>query len=146
MPRGLYLIQAGSGSSSELLKHGDIVSFCLSPDNKFYELAKDRQYLASGSCPGGLKPLLKHLSGLPGDKIEVTPNGIVVNGKYLKGTARPELDSQDRAVPPSLLSSGIIPDGMALVLSPGHLGSFDSRHFGLMPISSLQKVEPVFTE
>ena len=44
---------------------------------------------------------------------------------------------------PSVLRSGVIPTGMALVLAD-HEGSFDSRYFGLVPLESLQRVEPVF--
>lgn len=43
---------------------------------------------------------------------------------------------------PALLP-GVVPPGMALVLAD-HEGSFDSRYFGLVPLESLQRVEPVF--
>ena len=37
-----------------------------------------------------------------------------------------------------------LPEGLALVLSDRHPGGFDSRYFGLVPMASLRKVEPIF--
>lgn len=142
MPRGIYVMQP----AAEKPERGDMVSFCLEPNNPFTEVAKERDYIGSGTCPSGLKPFLKTLAGLPGDKVEMSPDGIILNGSYLAGTSRPNYDSQGRLVPPSLLVDGLIPDGQALVISQQHSGSFDSRHFGLVPYESLTKVEPVFTE
>ena len=44
---------------------------------------------------------------------------------------------------PSAMPEGIVPPGMALLLAE-HPGSFDSRYFGLIPLASLRKTEPVF--
>ena len=74
--------------------------------------------------------MLKRLAGLPGDYIEADTLEIRI------------VDSQGRPMP-SVLQSGVIPTGMALVLAD-HEGSFDSRYFGLVPLESLQRVEPVF--
>ncbi len=123
LPKGVYRITPGQG-----LGKGDLVSFCLQGD--FAELAKERGYLQSGSCENGLRPLLKRLAGLPGDYIQA--GSLVVRA----------VDSQGRPVP-SVPLSGVIPSGMALVLAD-HEGSFDSRYFGLVPLESLQRVEPVF--
>lgn len=123
LPKGVYRITPGQG-----LAKGDLVSFCLQGD--FAELAKERGYLQAGSCENGLRPLLKRLAGLPGDHIEA--DSLIVRA----------VDSQGRSMP-SVLQSGVIPSGMALVLAD-HEGSFDSRYFGLVPLESLQRVEPVF--
>lgn len=132
--------------AAEKPQRGDLVTFCLESNNPFTAVAKERDYIGAGTCPSGLKPFLKTLAGLPGDQVEMSPDGIILNGSYLAGTARPEYDSQGRPVPPSLLKDGPIPEGRALVVSQRHSGSFDSRHFGLVSFESLTKVEPVFTE
>ena len=126
LPKGVYRITP-EHSPVDLAK-GDLVSFCL--QGEFVELAKERGYLQAGSCPNGLRPLLKRLAGLPGDHIEAGSLDI-----------RSE-DNQGRPMS-SVLASGVIPTGMALVLAD-HEGSFDSRYFGLVPLESLQRVEPVF--
>ena len=123
LPEGVYRITPGQD-----LAKGDLVSFCLQGD--FAELAKERAYLQAGSCENGLSPLLKRLAGLPGDYIQA--DSLVVR----------IVDSQGRPMP-SVPLSGVIPSGMALVLAD-HEGSFDSRYFGLVPLESLQRVEPVF--
>jgi conjugative transfer signal peptidase TraF len=138
LPRGIYRLV------NTPPQRGDLVTFCLGSDNPFCGLAKERGYVFTGSCPSGLQPILKKLTGLPDDFLEVKPAGLVVNGKLLPGTVRPDRDSSGRELPPSLLANGPIPDGLALVLSQEHPGSFDSRHFGLVPLSSLRVVEPVW--
>ena len=137
LPEGVYQF------TDEPTQAGDLVTFCLDPENPFFSLAKKRGYLGPGACPSGLRPLLKHLAGLPGDRLEITADGLTLNGCFLPGTARPTLDHQGRELPPSLLRAGRIPDGFGLVLSQEHSGSFDSRHFGLVPLVSLRKVRPV---
>ncbi|MDL2210246.1 conjugative transfer signal peptidase TraF [Desulfovibrio sp. OttesenSCG-928-O18] len=123
LPKGVYRIAPGQD-----LARGDFVSFCL--HGEFGNLAKERDYLQAGSCENGLRPLLKRLAGLPGDYIDAASLTIRM------------ADSQGRPMP-SILASGVIPSGMALVLSE-HEGSFDSRYFGLVPLESLQRVEPLF--
>lgn len=123
LPKGVYRIAPGQD-----LARGNFVSFCL--QGEFADLADERGYLQAGSCPNGLRPLLKRLAGLPGDCIEA--DSLAVRS----------VDSQGRPIP-SVLQSGVIPSGMALVLAD-HEGSFDSRYFGLVPLDSLQRVEPVF--
>lgn len=142
MPTGIYVLEP----AEEKPQRGDMVTFCLESDNPFTALARERDYIGTGTCPSGLKPLLKVLAGLPGDLVEVSPDGIALNGSFLSGSARPDCDSQGRPVPPTLLKDGPIPEGLALVVSQQHSGSIDSRHFGLVPYDSLQKVSPVLID
>ena len=121
LPRGFYLLCPGTPG------RGDLAAFCL--EGEFADLARDRGYLQAGSCPSGLRPLLKKVAGLPGDAI-------------LNDLAVRSMDSLGRSMP-SVLPSGVIPPGMALMLAD-HPGSFDSRYFGLVPLDSLQRVKPVF--
>lgn len=137
LPEGIYRI------SSDELQRGDLAAFCLSSDNPFSALADERGYLGPGICPSGLRPLLKKLVGLPGDNLIVADDGLILNGELLPGTVRPSHDRQGRTLPESLLKSEIISDGFGLLLSQDHAGSFDSRHFGLIPLESLKKVNPV---
>ena len=136
-PKGLYRLVPGEP------ERGDYVAFCLPPENPLADLALRRGYLGRGPCLSGSQVLLKRLAGLPGDYVGLTDSGLILNGLPLTGTAWPEADSLGRDLPASLLSSGLIPAGLALVLSQGHPGSFDSRYFGLIPLAALMKAEPV---
>ena len=130
LPKGIYRIVPGAPAPKDFVR-GELVSFCL--EGEFAELALERGYLEPGSCPSGLRPLLKRLAALPGDFVDPSAFPIRV------------VDSQGRPMPSALLPwmSGVVPSGMALVLAD-HPGSFDSRYFGLVPLDSLQRVEPVF--
>lgn len=122
LPRGLYLLCAGTPG------RGDYAAFCLS--GEFAELARERGYLQAGGCPSGLRPLLKRVAALPGDMVNVA-------ALQLRAA-----DSQGRPLP-SILQSGPVPAGMALLLAD-HPGSFDGRYFGLVPLDALQRVRPLF--
>jgi conjugative transfer signal peptidase TraF len=140
MPIGLYRAAAGPPSK------GDIVTFCLDESNVFSRLAVERGYLGPGGCPSGLQPLLKRLVGLPGDVLDAPGHGALrVNGSPLPGAGRPALDSAGRPLPESLLPWGPIPPGQALVLSDDSPMGLDGRHFGLVPLASLTRVEPIMT-
>ena len=138
LPVGLYRLTGGP------VQRGRLAAFCLE-DAESISLAQERGYLAAGSCPSGLRPLLKVVSGLAGDTVEFQQKLIAVNGQPLAGTAVVSRDSKGRPTPPSRLAPGVIAPGKVLVLSPQHSGSFDSRYFGLVPLAALRPVEPVLT-
>ena len=122
LPVGVYKISPGTPQK------GDLVAFCLG--GKAARLAAEREYLHFGSCSNGLRPLLKRLAGMPGEQMDF--DSLIFQA----------MDSEARAMPLAL-HTGIIPDGMGLVLSE-HPGSFDSRYFGFVPLEKLQRVEPVY--
>lgn len=136
LPIGLYQIIDGP------VHRGQLATFCLE-DIYYTNLARERAYLAAGSCSSGLRPLLKVISGVAGDSVELQDGVIVVNGQTLDGTAVVSTDSKGRPTPQSNLKPGIIPPGKVLVLSQHHRGSFDSRYFGLVPLETLRLVRPV---
>jgi conjugative transfer signal peptidase TraF len=121
LPKGIYALCPGTPGK------GDFAVLCL--EGEFAELARERGYLQAGSCPSGLRPLLKMVAGLPGDAI---PGNLFIR----------HADSLGRAMP-SALPEGVIPSGMALVLAD-HSGSFDGRYFGLVPLESLRRAKAVW--
>jgi conjugative transfer signal peptidase TraF len=138
MPLGLYRITDGP------VQRGRMASFCLE-DAEYITLARERGYLAAGSCASGLRPLLKVVSGVAGDRLELHNGLIAVNGEPLAGTAIVSTDSQGRPLSSSRLIPGVIPPDKVLLLSQHHNGSFDSRYFGLVPLVTLRLVEPIIT-
>lgn len=141
LPFGLYRETAMPVSQ---LERGMLASFCLE-DTEFIRLSKKRGYLGEGSCQGGIKSLGKEIFGLPGDEISLQDGLIAVNGRIVPLTGVKSTDSHGRTMPASKLTPGVIPEGYALMLSPHHAGGFDSRYFGLVPLSSLHPLRPVFT-
>lgn len=138
MPRGIYRLAPGAP------ERGDLVSVCLE-DGAFATLALKRNYLRAGACPNGLEPLLKRVAGMPGDLLEIGQDGIAINGKLWPQSRAVSRDSHGRPMPKAEnFGSQTIPGGLALVLSDRHPGGFDSRYFGLVPMASLRKAEPVF--
>ena len=137
MPRGIYRL-----AGVQRIERGDLVSLCLS--GSFSGLARERGYLGCGSCPDGSKPLLKIVAGLPGDMVDPGPEGIRINGQLQPCSKPRAFDREQRPMPAALdLVRGHIPDGLVLALSDRHSGGFDSRYFGLVPMTALQKVQAV---
>ena len=140
LPLGVYR-EAGS------IERGGFALFCLE-DEGFIKLAQERGYLGKGECPGGIKPLGKKIFGLAGDEISF-PRGadgeIAVDGQIIERSSAKSEDSRHRGLPASHLTAGRIPEGFALMLSSHHAGGFDSRYFGLVKVSALTPVQPVFT-
>lgn len=137
MPLGLYLL------SDDRTMRGDCVTFCLPPGAYPREIAASCLG-QSNLCPSALKPLLKHLVGLPGDVVLVTSKGLYVNEHLQPNSKILTTDHAGKPIP-SFLSSGTIPPGKALVLSEYNPHSFDSRYYGLVRLDSLHKVIPIFT-
>jgi len=140
LPQGVW--RQGGG-----IERGGFALFCLE-DAEFIKLAKERGYLSEGQCPGGIKPLGKEIVGLAGDKISFSGGSggqIAVNGKLLADSSVKNEDGHRRHMPATLLTEGRIPPGQALMMSPHNAGGFDSRYFGLIKISALTPVQPVFT-
>lgn len=139
LPVGLYRLV------DEPLRRGGLATFCLE-DKPFIQLARERGYLGNGSCPGGIQPLGKEIFGLPGDVVSLRDGLIAVNGAIMPLSGAKSTDSQGRRMPaPAKFGNGTIPEGYGLMLSPRHAGGFDSRYFGLVRLSRLHPVKPVFT-
>ncbi len=73
MPIGFYYQVAHPG----ILQRGQTVEVCL--PEIIGEQGLERGYLNEGSCEGGFEPVIKELIATPGDKIQITQEGIWVN-------------------------------------------------------------------
>jgi conjugative transfer signal peptidase TraF len=123
MPQGLWL---ETKMTPGKIARGDIVIACLPPDQF------QRRYLGAGFCETGLEPVVKPVVAVAGDAVEVTDDGVSVNGYLLPDTAPRSIDGQGR---PLLHTTGFT------VVSPGFVwlvvqrpDSFDSRYIGPIPI------------
>jgi conjugative transfer signal peptidase TraF len=128
LPKGLYLITQD--------ENAPLVEFC--PEGIFSTLSVVRGYRPGGLCPDGAAPLLKPVIAGAGDTVELSEEGIRVNGRLLPNTAPQRVDTAGR--PLTAWPSGVYPVTSATVwvASTYHANSFDSRYFGPIPIGQIQ--------
>ena len=86
----------------------------------------------------GAVPLLKPIVATEGDRVEMTPEGIKVNGALLPQTAPLARDSHSQSLTPWPVGVYRVKPGTAWVASSYHGSSYDSRYMGpiLEPVRS----------
>jgi conjugative transfer signal peptidase TraF len=120
-----------------------LVEFC--PQGASAQLSVKRGYRLPGVCPDGGAPLLKPIVARAGDIVEVSANGIAVNGKLLRNSAPRTKDSRGRPLAPWPSGSYVVPAGFIWVVSQYHPLSFDSRYYGPVPVSLIRHhLRPLF--
>lgn len=91
----------------------------------------------------GFPTLLKRVGGLPGDRIDVTPDGVTVNGRVLPQSKPLTADSDGKVLPHALLPRTL--GAHEVWLTSEHPRGFDSRYFGPVNTSVLSCVgKPVW--
>jgi conjugative transfer signal peptidase TraF len=128
LPRGLYLLAPPAAPQP-----GQLVLAC--PPPSFARLAVERGYLPPGPCPGGSQPLGKLVLAIAGDRLDVAPGGITLDGRPLPSTASVAADPAGRPLCRQL-GSHLVPSGALWLISP-HPRSLDSRYFGPVAASAL---------
>lgn len=128
LPIGLYVTSAES--------RANLVEFC--PAEPFASLAISRGYRDAGTCHDGAAPLMKPVVARTGDVVEVSGQGIAVNGRLLANTAPRTTDSQGRTLAPWPFGRYVVAPDTLWVASSYHPRSFDSRYFGPIPTSSIR--------
>ena len=89
-------------------------------------------------------PILKHVIGLPGQRVCREGAAITVDGRHL-GEAR-ERDSQGRDLP-VWQGCRTIAEGEVFLMNPAVADSFDGRYFGPFPTSAvIGRASPLFTD
>jgi conjugative transfer signal peptidase TraF len=74
-----------------------LIEFC--PEEPYASLAVERGYRDEGTCPDGAMPLLKPVVAEAGDKVDVSAQGIAVNGSLLRNSAPLRMDTKGRPLP-----------------------------------------------
>jgi len=128
LPVGLYLVTQHP--------NGNLVAFC--PPEPFAQLAIERGYRDGGNCPDGGAPLLKPVVARAGDLVELSPEGIAVNGRRLPNTAPLKNDTKGRPLTPWPTGRYTVGSDSLWVASPYNGRSFDSRYFGPVPLGSIR--------
>lgn len=124
-----------------ILSRGMLVSVC-PPDAQIVGVMRDNGFLRAGDCPTGTVPLLKPVVALPGDLVEVAPEGAVsVNGRRLTNTAPV---AGIVAYPPGQYA---VAEGTVWLFSSYDKRSFDSRYYGPVPAANIRsRVIPVLVD
>lgn len=120
MPYGFWWETAFNG----VAHRGDIVVVCL-PENPVVLL-----YAGPGSCPSGMKPLLKPVGAIEGDTVDVDEKGIWINGFLQEKTAPMTHDSVGRVLSPWPFGTYRVGPNEVWIISTYSARSFDSRYWG----------------
>ncbi len=131
METGFYY----QAADQDTLDYGDIISFKL--DEETSQKVHAKRYV------GSHRKLIKLVAGLPGDRVEIVDNQVCVTPKgktvaCVWGEIKEKDKDGNNTV--SLLQSCIIPQNKVLAMT-AHRGSFDSRYFGLVDISTVTKMK-----
>jgi conjugative transfer signal peptidase TraF len=137
-PVGIYRIVHKS------LARGALVEACLPNTIANYGIA--RGYLTSGDCPNGAEPVVKIIGAMAGDRVNLSPAEIRVNGAALPQSSTRLRDSSGRAVWTLPRGNYETAANEVWLFGLHDARSWDSRYFGPVPINAvLGAVEPVFT-
>jgi len=99
------------------------------------------------TCPDGFSPLIKPVVAWPGDIVETSVAGIVVNGQPLSNTATISHDSRGRQLHPFPAGTYRVQKDELWVVSSFSPRSFDSRYFGPIPLRSVHSwIRPLLVE
>ncbi|MBB5577043.1 conjugative transfer signal peptidase TraF [Rhizobium paranaense] len=136
-PLGLWRIAALDRAVSA----GDLVFIC-PPQAPVMHEARRRGYLRSGTCPGGVAPLIKTVIAVPGQHVDIGA-GVTIDGHAIPFSDLVRRDGKGRPMVP--YSGGVVPAQSVFLHSPFR-SSYDSRYFGPLPVSGiLGLAQPVLT-
>lgn len=136
LPVGLYMTSA----QPEI----NLVEFC--PAEPFASFAISRGYRDAGVCRDGAAPLMKPIVARAGDVVELSGQGIAVNGRLVPNTAPLTADSHGRPLESWPFGRYLVAPDTVWVASSHHPRSFDSRYFGPIPTNSIRDhVRPLLT-
>ena len=138
MPIGLYRVRSGPPVK------GAMVLACLPADVAVF--ARSRGYVPNGRCPGSTAPIGKVVLAMAGDSVEVTAEGLLLNGRPVRNTRPLALDAGGRSLRRFPDGTYIVAQDEVWLYSPYSTRSFDSRYFGPLHVSSIRsRVLPLWT-
>ena len=137
-PRGLYRTLATTPA------RGAFIAACLPPE--VARFGRARGYVGPGDCPGDVQAVIKQVIAGPGDTVDVSPAGVVVNGRIVPSSATAAADSAGRPLPHVTWGRHVVPREHVWLHGPGDARSWDSRYFGPVSVAQIRAtVTPVLT-
>src|SRR5438270_2330544 len=128
LPVGLYVVTSDRSS--------DLIEFC--PTGPYASLAANRGYRNEGNCPDGGAPLMKPIAAQPGDTVEISSRGFVVNGNALPNSAPLNVDTDGRSLQHWPFGKYRVETGTVWVISSYNRRSFYSRYFGSVTVNRIR--------
>jgi conjugative transfer signal peptidase TraF len=130
MPVGLYRVSSGPPVK------GAMVLACLPADVAVF--ARSRGYVPNGACPGATAPIGKVVLAMAGDSVEVTPEGLLLNGRPVRNTRPLAVDATGRSLRRFPDGTYVVGQNEVWLYSPYSKRSFDSRYFGPLHVSCIR--------
>ena len=111
-----------------------------------FDDARERGYIGAGFCPGGYGYMMKRVLAAKADAVNITEDGVRVNGQQLPLSAPLKTDKAGRALPRYSAQTFTVGSSELLLMSDVSGTSFDGRYFGPIERSQITTVlRPVFT-
>ena len=141
---GFFALEQKGTVQPLFLERGSLVLVCL--PQSVAALARARNYVNAGKCPGNTAPVGKHVVALAGDLVLVDAAGVEVNGHLLPHSVPLARDATGAQMPEAgLVEAYVLRAGEYLVLNTLD-SSFDSRYFGVVHDADMvATLEPIFT-
>ena len=142
MPRGIYLL-----TPFAVPGRGDVVSACIS-NLDAAAVYRERGYMvASKRCPSGLPPVMKPIAAVSGDSVEVTAEGVFVNGKLTPKSRIFDTDSDGKKIDHLPLGWKKVLGADEFFLLANYIErSLDSRYYGLVSLADINgRVSSIYT-
>lgn len=114
------------------VERGDILFICPPLSLEMRE-ARSRGYLRFGLCEGGIAPLIKTVTALPGQDVDIGEE-VRIDGKILAHSRIWSMDGKRRQLNPYV---GGKVGADQVYLHSDFPGSYDSRYFGPLPVSNI---------
>jgi conjugative transfer signal peptidase TraF len=130
VPAGVYVL------TYQPLRREAWVVVCLPP--VVSALGRRRGYLGAGPCAGGASEVLKRVAALPGDVVQVSASGLVVDGKRLQHSRRRRRDTRGRVLPAVPEGTFEVASGTLWIYSDHTDRSWDSRYYGAVPLAGVR--------
>ena len=145
MPIGLYILRPASATH-----RGEVVIACPPPEAQRIGvangyLAPARGLMPGSRCSSGSAPLLKYALAFAGDVIEISENGLFLNGRLIDAQTPARLDRRGRKLASVPFGRYRMAIGQVWLYSPARY-SWDSRYFGPARLSDvLGTAAPLWT-
>lgn len=141
LPPGVWRVVGAPG----VAERGQVVNFC-PPDVPAVQAARERDYLHGGLCQGDYETLFKPIVAVAGDSVQVTDDGLRVNGHDIPNSAPVPADGAGKTLPRLPRGTYIVQSGEAWVVSSYTPWSFDSRYFGPIAVAAIRgEARPIWT-
>src|SRR5664279_6659566 len=123
------------------VSRGDLVELC--PPEAVAVMARERDYVERGPCPGGTIPFLKLVAAVGGDRVHIDARGVSVNGRLLPNSVAHSIDKHGRRLPVQPYGEQILPHGDVWLYGTDEW-SLDSRYFGAVPSDTIRyRAQPI---